>query len=117
MNFDLTEDQRAIRDAFARFADERVVPQASALDETHAFPRELFGELAKLGFFGMRYPEDVGGSGTGLVEFSLALAEIARGSMSLAGAAAMQSLMGTKFLHTLGNADICLLYTSPSPRD
>ena len=106
MNFDLTEDQRAIRDAFARFVDDRVVPQAAALDEKHAFPRELFGELAGLGFFGMRYPENVGGSGAGLMEFSLALAEIARGSMSLAGAAAMQSLMGTKFLHMLGNADI-----------
>ena len=106
MNFDLTEDQRAIRDAFARFVDERVVPQAAALDEAHAFPHALFGELAQLGFFGMRYPEAVGGSGAGLLEFSLALAEVARGSMSLAGAAAMQSLMGTKFLHMLGNADI-----------
>jgi butyryl-CoA dehydrogenase len=106
MDFDLTEEQRAIRDAFARFVDKRVVPQAAALDEAHAFPHALFGELAGLGLFGMRYPEDVGGSGAGLVEFSLALAEIARGSMSLAGAAAMQSLMGTKFLHLLGNADI-----------
>ncbi|MBK6863537.1 MAG: acyl-CoA dehydrogenase family protein [Ideonella sp.] len=116
MNFDLTEDQRAIRDAFARFVDERVVPQAAALDEKHAFPRELFGELAGLGFFGMRYPEDVGGSGAGLMEFSLALAEIARGSMSLAGAAAMQSLMGTKFLHMLGNADIVERLFKPALR-
>jgi len=54
----------------------------------------------------MRYPEDAGGSGMALSEFCLALAEIARGSMSLAAAAAMQSLMGTKFLHMLGNADI-----------
>jgi alkylation response protein AidB-like acyl-CoA dehydrogenase len=106
MNFDLTEDQRAIRDVFARFCDERIAPQAASIDEAHAFPHGLFQELAGLGLFGMRYPEDVGGSGMGLVEFSLALAEIARGSMSLAGAAAMQSLMGTKFLHMLGNADI-----------
>ncbi|HSN32726.1 MAG TPA: acyl-CoA dehydrogenase family protein [Ideonella sp.] len=106
MNFDLTDDQRAIRDAFARFVDERVVPQAAALDEAHAFPRALFDELGGLGFFGLRYPEEVGGSGLGLTEFALALEEIARGSMSLAGAAAMQSLMGTKFLHMLGNADI-----------
>ena len=106
MNFDLSDDQRAIRDAFARFSDERIAPQAAALDEAHGFPRTLFGELARLGFFGMRYPEDVGGSGAPLLEYSLALAEIARGSMSVAGAAAMQSLMGTKFLHMLGNADI-----------
>jgi alkylation response protein AidB-like acyl-CoA dehydrogenase len=106
MNFDFTEDQRAIRDSFARFSDERIAPQAAALDESHAYPRELMRELAALGFFGMRYPEAVGGSGVGLMEFALALEEIARGSMSLAGAAAMQSLMGTKFLHMLGNADI-----------
>jgi alkylation response protein AidB-like acyl-CoA dehydrogenase len=106
MNFELTEQQKAIRDTFARFSDERIAPQAAALDEAHAFPRELFKELAGLGFFGMRYPEDVGGTGMALTEFCLALAEIARGSMSLAAAAAMQSLMGTKFLHMLGNADI-----------
>jgi butyryl-CoA dehydrogenase len=106
MNFDLSDDQRAIRDAFARFVDQRVVPQAAALDEAKAFPRELFSELGALGFFGLRYPESVGGSGLRLPEFALALEEIARGSMSLAGAAAMQSLMGTKFLHLLGNTDI-----------
>src|SRR5574340_1071254 len=106
MNFDLTDEQKQIRDTFARFCDERIAPQAAALDEARAFPRALFQELADLGFFGMRYPEDVGGTGLGLTEFCLALAEIARGSVSLAGAAAMQSLMGTKFLHMLGNADI-----------
>jgi butyryl-CoA dehydrogenase len=106
VNFELTDQQRTIRDTFARFCDERIAPQAAALDEAHAFPRQLFKELADLGFFGMRYPEDVGGSGMALTEFCLALTEIARGSMSLAAAVAMQSLMGTKFLHMLGNADI-----------
>jgi butyryl-CoA dehydrogenase len=106
MNFELTDEQRQIRDVFARFADERVAPQAAALDEAHEFPRALFRELAGLGFFGIRYPEDVGGSGLDLVTFCLALEEVSRGSVSLAGCAAMQSLMGTKFLHMLGNADI-----------
>lgn len=106
MNFELTDQQKAIRDTFARFSDERIAPQAAAMDEAHAFPRELFKELAGLGFFGMRYPEDAGGSGMALTEFCLALSEIARGSLSLAAAVAMQSLMGTKFLHMLGNADI-----------
>jgi len=116
MNFDLTEQQKAIRDTFARFCDQRIAPRAAALDEAHAFPRELFQELADLGFFGMRYPEDVGGTGMALSEFCLALAEIARGSMSLAGAAAMQSLMGTKFLHMLGNADVVERLFKPALR-
>jgi butyryl-CoA dehydrogenase len=106
MDFELSPAQQQVRDSFARFSDERIVPQAAALDAAHEFPRALFEELAGLGLFGMRYPEDVGGSGMRLTEFCLALEEIARGSMSLAGCAAMQSLMGTKFLHMLGNADI-----------
>jgi acyl-CoA dehydrogenase len=116
MNFELNAEQRQIRDTFARFCDQRVAPQAAALDEAHAFPRELFGELAAMGLFGMRYPEDVGGSGMQLSEFCLALEEIARGSMSLAGCAAMQSLMGTKFLHMLGNADVLERLFKPALR-
>lgn len=116
MDFDLTSDQRAVRDTFARFADERIAPQAAVLDEAHAFPHVLFGELAQMGFFGMRYPEAVGGTGLGLTEFCLALEEVARGSMSVAGAAAMQSLMGTKFLHMLGNADIVERLFKPALR-
>lgn len=106
MNFEPSLEQQQVRETFARFCDQRIAPQAAALDEAHAFPRELFGELARMGLYGMRYPEDVGGSGMQLSEFCIAIEEIARGSMSLAGCAAMQSLMGTKFLHMLGNADI-----------
>jgi butyryl-CoA dehydrogenase len=116
MDYDLSPEQRQVRDAFARFCDERIAPQAAAMDESHAFPRELFGQLAGMGLFGMRYPEDVGGSGMQLTEFCLALEEIARGSMSLAACAAMQSLMGTKFLHMLGSAEVIERLFKPALR-
>jgi alkylation response protein AidB-like acyl-CoA dehydrogenase len=116
MDFEPSAEQRQVRDTFARFCDERIAPQAAALDDAHAFPRDLFGQLAAIGLFGMRYPEDVGGSGMQLSEFCVALEEIARGSMSLAACAAMQSLMGTKFLHLLGNADIVERLLKPALR-
>ncbi len=106
MNFEFTDEQRTIQDTFARFCDEQIVPRAEAIDEAHEFPRELFERIGELGFFGMRYPEEDGGSGFGLLEICLAVAEIARGSVSLAGCVTMQSLMGTHFLHRLGNDDI-----------
>jgi len=106
MDFELSQEQQAVRDTFARFCDEKISPQAEAIDEAHEFPRELFREVGELGLFAMRYPEEDGGIGMDLNSFCLALTEIARGSMSLAGAVAMQSLMGTKFLHMLGNDDI-----------
>jgi len=106
MNFELTEDQRVVRDTFARFRSERIAPCAAAIDEEGQFPRELFMELAKLGFFGLRYPESLGGAGLDLLSYCLALSEIARGSLSLGAVAAMQSLMGTHFLFAFGNESI-----------
>ena len=85
---------------------ERIKPRAAAIDEAKTFPRELFGELAALGFFGLRYPESLGGVGLDMMSYCLAIGEIARGSLSLAAAAAMQSLMGTHFLYALGDEAI-----------
>ena len=106
MDFELLNEQAQIQETFARFCDEQIMPNAAAIDEAHAFPRELFGKLGALGFFGMRYPAAVGGSDLDLVSLCIALEEIARGSMSLAGCATMQSLMGTKFLEMLGGPNI-----------
>ena len=106
MDFELSDDQRLVQETFARFCDERIMPQAAALDEAHEYPFALFRELGELGFFGMRYPEEAGGTGLDLLSLCLALTEVARGSMSLAGCVAMQSLMGTNFLYLLGNDDI-----------
>ncbi|MCP4250144.1 MAG: acyl-CoA dehydrogenase, partial [bacterium] len=106
MDFALSEDQRQVGETFARFCAERVKPRAAALDEARQFPRELFMELADLGFFGLRYPESLGGVQLDFLSYCLALTELARGSLSLAAAAAMQSLMGTHFLHEFGDEAI-----------
>jgi len=106
VDFELSEEQTLVRDTFARFTDERVKPVAAEIDEAKQYPRELIAELAEMGFLGLRYPESVGGSNMDCVSYCLAISEIARGSLSLAACAAMQSLMGTHFLHALGNEDI-----------
>lgn len=106
MDLILSGEQRQVRDMFARLSDETIAPQAADLDSAGIFPTDLFALLADVGLFGMRYPEADGGAGMRLTEFCLALQEVARGSLSLAGAAAMQSLMGTKFLQLLGTEDI-----------
>ncbi len=106
MDFALSGEQQAILDTFARFTDRELAPNAAAIDAAHAFPREQFRALGRLGFFGMRYPEAAGGSGMDLLTLCIAVGEIARGSASLAGCATMQSLMGTHFLHALAGDEI-----------
>ena len=106
MDFELSEEVRQIRDTFARYVDERLAPRAAEIDEAHAFPREAFDEIGALGFFRMLYPEDAGGLGLGMVPYCLAVEELARGSLSVAGCVSMQSLMATHFLNELANDDI-----------
>ncbi len=106
MNFALSDDQQLLRDTFARFCAERVVPCAASMDEAKEFPRELFQELADLGLFGVRYPEHLGGTDLDFQSFCLAITEVARGSLSLAAGAAMQSVMGTHFLFAFGDQAI-----------
>lgn len=106
MNFELSEEQQLARDTFRRFCDERIRPRAAEIDESGEFPRDLFAELGGLGLFGLRYPESMGGANLGSVSCCLAISEIARGSLSVAAGAAMQSLMGTDFLHASGNDSI-----------
>jgi len=106
MDFSLTEEQHAIRDAFRRLVDDKVAPRAREIDRAAVFPQDEFRAVGDLGFFGMRYPEEVGGSGQDVISYCLAVEELARGSLSVAAACTMQSLMGTYFLYRSGDEGI-----------
>ncbi|NUM31491.1 MAG: acyl-CoA dehydrogenase family protein [Bacteroidetes bacterium] len=112
MNFELTDIQKEIQQTFRNFSDNRIKPQAMEIDINKSFPHQLFKEIGDLGFFGMRYPEEVGGTGLDIVSYSLAVIELSRGSLSVAAACTMQSLMGTYFLYRFGNDEIIKNYFS-----
>jgi butyryl-CoA dehydrogenase len=105
MDFSLSDEQRAIQETFRAFAEREIRPQARELDERPRFPRELFLRVGELGFFGMRYPEPEG-SGADILSYLLAVEELARGSLAVAAACTMQSLMGTYFLHACGGPEL-----------
>jgi alkylation response protein AidB-like acyl-CoA dehydrogenase len=75
---ELTAEQREIHDLAARFADERIAPQAAAWDRDHTFPRELFRELGELGLMGVCVPEEHGGAGADFLSYVLVLEQLAR---------------------------------------
>lgn len=110
MNFELNEIQKQIQQTFKEFVDRKVKPCAAEIDEKKEFPRELFNEVGELGFYGMRYPENAGGTGLDITSYCLAVMELARGSLSLAASCTMQSLMGTYFLYRFGDKEIKEMY-------
>jgi butyryl-CoA dehydrogenase len=106
MNFELNDIQKSVQQTFKEFVEKYVIPNAASIDEKAEFPTELFKETGKLGFFGMRYPEEAGGSNLDILSYCLAVIELSKGSVSLAAACTMQSLMATYFLFRFGDKEI-----------
>jgi isovaleryl-CoA dehydrogenase len=79
----LSESAALIRDAAARFADERIAPLAAAIDAEDRFPRELWPEMGALGLHGITVEEEWGGLGLGYLEHVVAIEEVARASASV----------------------------------
>ena len=66
MDFDLTEEQMAIKKTVKEFCEKEFTPElALELDEKEEYPMALYKKAAKLGFTSMRFPEVYGGQGYG----------------------------------------------------
>jgi alkylation response protein AidB-like acyl-CoA dehydrogenase len=111
-----TPEQEEFRKSVARFVAAEVVPAAQALDERGEFPAALFRRIGELGWLGLRYPEKYGGADADMTTYCLFAEELARGSLSVAAAACMQSLMGTHFIHAYGDESLRERYLVPALR-
>jgi len=111
VNFSFTEEQARFRNSVRAFVKREVIPAARELDERDEFPRALFRRCGELGYFGLRYPEEAGGTGGDALAFTLMIEELARGSLALAAIVGMQCLNGTDSLYRLGTPEqkACLL--------
>jgi alkylation response protein AidB-like acyl-CoA dehydrogenase len=79
MNFELNEEQEDIRRAAREFCEKELTPElALEFDQKEEFPITLYKKAAKLGFTGMRFPEEYGGQGYGLLEDCLVVEEMCR---------------------------------------
>jgi alkylation response protein AidB-like acyl-CoA dehydrogenase len=84
MNFDLTEDQKRIRDAVADFAASEIAPGTADRENREIFPAEQLRGLAEMGVLGMMIPEEYGGSGADALSYILVIEELARVCPSIA---------------------------------
>ncbi len=91
MNFDLSPEQKMIRDTARELAAREIAPAAAEIDRSHQFPRKLFARLGEMGLLGIMVPEKFGGAGMDTLSYALALEEIARACASTAVAMSVQS--------------------------
>ena len=83
MNFELTEEQKMVREAAREFSQKRIASIAKEMDEKEEVPKEILKELAELGYFGIRVPEKYGGLDLEMLSYVLMLEELAKVSAGL----------------------------------
>ena len=103
MNFDLTDEQRLLRETVRDFARSEVAPVAEELDRTKAFPYEIVQKMADLDLMGIPFPEQYGGGGGDILSYALAVEELARIDSSVAITMAAHISLGTTPIYNWGS--------------
>ncbi len=110
MNFDLTEEQKLIRQTVRDFAEREIKPIAQELDEKAKFSYELTEKMGELGLFGMYLPEKYGGQGMDTLSYIIAVEELARVDGSQAATLAAHNSLGIGPLYYYGTEEQKIKY-------
>jgi len=113
MNFELTEEQMDIKKAVKEFCEKEFTPELGLeFDRKEEHPTELYRKAAKLGFTSLRFPEEYGGQGYGILEECLATEEMCRADPGL-GVAVMSGTFASDIILEHGTPQQKKKYISP----
>ncbi len=116
IEFSLTADQEAFRDAARTFLAKEVAPIVPEMDEKEEFPRASVKRMQEEGYFGIPVPEEYGGLGLGKVGYCLFLEELGRVDASHGTIVGAHTSLGTTPLLSYGTEDQKKRWLAPSAR-
>ena len=102
MDFNLSEREKMIQSTARGFAVREVLPRAAEIDRTAEFPMDLAREMGRMGYFGLAYPPEYGGSSAGYVGYVLVIEQLSRASMTV-GAIVAVSILSQESLFRFGS--------------
>src|SRR5829696_5306297 len=105
MTFELTGEQREIKERAAGIADEEVSPNAADLDREDRVPFETLEKMADAGFMGLCVPEKYGGAGADFLSYCLLIEEISRADAGVGVTLAVHTSAGTLPIVRLGSEE------------
>src|SRR5579883_2433838 len=83
LDFDLGPEIDQLRDTVRAFTEDEIAPRAAEIDQTDAFPRDLWPKIGALGLHGITVEEEYGGAGMGYLAHVVAMEEMSRGSAAV----------------------------------
>jgi butyryl-CoA dehydrogenase len=91
IDFELTDEQRLVRETAREFADREIVPRARESDRNERFDTELVELIAEMGFLGATVPEEYGGRGVDYRTYGLIVEEVGRGDSAMRTVVSVQT--------------------------
>lgn len=113
MNFELTEEQIAVRDAARDFAQNVLKPGVIERDREQRFPTEEIKQLGELGFLGMMVDPKYGGGGMDTISYTLAMEEISKVDASTSVVMSVNNSLVCWGLETFGTEEQKQKYLVP----
>ena len=101
----LSEEERAVQDAVARFTDEKVIPIIGDAFDQGRFPKELVPEIASMGLLGSSLPEQYGCAGLNAVSYGLICQELERGDSGIRSFVSVQSSLCMYPIYAYGSEE------------
>jgi short-chain 2-methylacyl-CoA dehydrogenase len=105
VDFELTDEQRAIRDVCREFTRDVIVPAAPALDREHRFGYDIVRQMGELGLFGIPFSEQWGGAGGDFLSYCIAIEEVSRGDAGIGITLEAAVSLGAALIHDFGTRE------------
>lgn len=103
MDFTLTERELEVKKLARDFAEKEIAPFVMKYDESQEFPFDITKKLGELGFMGIIFPEEYGGSGFSVTEYAIIIEEISRIDPSIGLTVASHNGLCTNHIYTFAN--------------
>jgi butyryl-CoA dehydrogenase len=105
MDFELSQEQAAIREVCRDFAREVVAPAAEELDINHKFGYDIVRQMGELGLFGLPFEEEHGGAGGDFLSLCVAIEEISRADAGVGITLEAAVCLGAAPIHAFGTQE------------
>jgi hypothetical protein len=105
IDFELTDEQRLIRETARDFTDNEIVPVARDNDRNERFDTELVQKIADMGFLGAIVAEEYGGRGLDYRTYALIVEEIGRGDSSARTVVSVQTSLVCSSIERWGSEE------------
>jgi alkylation response protein AidB-like acyl-CoA dehydrogenase len=105
MDFELSDEQQLIRQTARAFCDAEIAPHAAEWDRNEAIDRGILEKLASVGFLAAALPEEQGGMGLGVLDYTLVVEELGRADSNVRGIVSVSNGLYGKSVARWGNEE------------